>query len=64
MNGVEDLSTEKLLDLYKRLVLLRRFEERVYYLFLQGKIPGRSTSTRGRRQWPWASATASATRTG
>jgi TPP-dependent pyruvate/acetoin dehydrogenase alpha subunit len=40
MDDLEELPTAKLLDLYQRLVLLRRFEERVYYLFLQGKIPG------------------------
>jgi TPP-dependent pyruvate/acetoin dehydrogenase alpha subunit len=40
MDDLEELPTEKLLSLYRRLVLLRRFEERVYYLFLQGKIPG------------------------
>ncbi|HTE20416.1 MAG TPA: thiamine pyrophosphate-dependent dehydrogenase E1 component subunit alpha [Armatimonadota bacterium] len=38
--ALADLSTETLLRLYKRLLLLRRFEERVYYLFLQGEIPG------------------------
>jgi TPP-dependent pyruvate/acetoin dehydrogenase alpha subunit len=29
-----------LLELYRELVLLRRFEERVYLLFLDGEIPG------------------------
>lgn len=40
MDELEGMSSEKLLGLYRRLVLLRRFEERVYYLFLQGEIPG------------------------
>lgn len=34
------MPTEKLLGLCRRLVLLRRLEERAYFLFLQGKIPG------------------------
>ena len=29
-----------LLDLYRTMLLVRRFEERVYYLFLEGEIPG------------------------
>lgn len=29
-----------LLELYRTMLLLRRFEERVYYLFLEGEIPG------------------------
>src|SRR5258708_7857024 len=40
MGAIGGLSTEHVLALYKQLVLLRRFEERVYYLFLQGEIPG------------------------
>lgn len=28
------------LDLYRSMLLIRRFEERVYYLFLEGEIPG------------------------
>ncbi|HSG13674.1 MAG TPA: thiamine pyrophosphate-dependent dehydrogenase E1 component subunit alpha [Gaiellaceae bacterium] len=28
------------LELYRRMLLIRRFEERVYYLFLEGEIPG------------------------
>ena len=31
---------ELLLDLYRTMRLIRRFEERVYYLFLDGEIPG------------------------
>ena len=40
MSILEELGTEKVLSLYKRMVLLRRFEEHVYFLFLQGEIPG------------------------
>jgi TPP-dependent pyruvate/acetoin dehydrogenase alpha subunit len=35
---VPELSTP--LDLYRQMLLVRRFEERVYYLFLEGEIPG------------------------
>ena len=42
MDHLEVLTTEELVDLYRRLVLLRRFEERYYYLFLQGKSLGRA----------------------
>ena len=31
---------QMLIDLYSRMVLSRAFEENLYYLFLQGKIPG------------------------
>ena len=27
-------------DLYRTMVLIRRFEDRVYHLFLDGEIPG------------------------
>jgi TPP-dependent pyruvate/acetoin dehydrogenase alpha subunit len=40
MNAFDELGTEKLLSLYKRMTLIRRFEEHVYFLFLQGEIPG------------------------
>lgn len=40
MDDLDGLSTEQLLALYQRMLLIRRFEERVYYLFLQGEIPG------------------------
>jgi TPP-dependent pyruvate/acetoin dehydrogenase alpha subunit len=32
--------TARLLDLYRRMLLIRRFEERMYKLFLQGELPG------------------------
>jgi TPP-dependent pyruvate/acetoin dehydrogenase alpha subunit len=36
----ENLSTEGLLVLYKKMVTIRKFEEKVYYLFLQSILPG------------------------
>jgi TPP-dependent pyruvate/acetoin dehydrogenase alpha subunit len=40
MENIDDLSGEHLLSLYRRMLLIRSFEDRVYYLFLQGEIPG------------------------
>jgi TPP-dependent pyruvate/acetoin dehydrogenase alpha subunit len=40
MENVGGLGTEQLLSLYRRMLLIRSFEDRVYYLFLQGEIPG------------------------
>lgn len=40
MPELAQLGGEKLLSLYRRMLLIRRFEERVYYLFLEGEIPG------------------------
>lgn len=37
---MDTLSIDKLLALYRRMLLIRRFEERVYYAFLLGEIPG------------------------
>lgn len=37
---LQSLGKEKGLHLYKQLVLLRRFEEQVYYQYMQGEIPG------------------------
>src|SRR5262245_55833847 len=34
------LSTEQLRSLYRRMLLIRHFEDRVYSLFLQGELPG------------------------
>ena len=31
---------QRLLDMYERMVLIRKYEERVYYLFLEGSMPG------------------------
>jgi TPP-dependent pyruvate/acetoin dehydrogenase alpha subunit len=36
----EALSTEKMLSLYRQMTLIRHFEEHVYFLYLQGEIPG------------------------
>jgi len=35
-----DLPGEKLLEMYKKMLEIRHFEQRVYYLFLEGLIPG------------------------
>jgi len=40
LSVIDELETAKVLSLYRRMVLLRRFEEHVYFLFLQGEIPG------------------------
>jgi Pyruvate/2-oxoglutarate dehydrogenase complex, dehydrogenase (E1) component, eukaryotic type, alpha subunit len=34
------LTKEKLLTMYRRMYLNRKYEERIYYLFLEGAIPG------------------------
>ncbi len=40
MSDLGGLETEHALALYRRMLLIRNFEDRVYYLFLQGEIPG------------------------
>ena len=40
MTNSSKFQPEKLLHLYRQLLLLRRFEERVHTVFLQGEIPG------------------------
>jgi TPP-dependent pyruvate/acetoin dehydrogenase alpha subunit len=35
-----DLSIDELLPLYRQMLLIRRFEDHVYLLYLQGEIPG------------------------
>jgi pyruvate dehydrogenase E1 component alpha subunit len=35
-----DLSKDQKLAMYRRMLLCRRFEERVYYMFLEGRLPG------------------------
>ena len=37
---VERIPGDVLLDLYRRMVLIRKFEERIHFLFLEGKMPG------------------------
>ncbi len=39
MNAEYPLSTSQLLDLYRTMLTIRRFEEQCNYLFLQGRIP-------------------------
>ena len=38
--GRAELEPSTPLDLYRQMLLIRRFEERVYFLFLEGEIPG------------------------
>ena len=40
MKDVRGVSSDRAISLYRRLLLLRQFEDRVYYLFLQGELPG------------------------
>src|SRR5262252_1049221 len=40
MGELQGLETERLLAFYRRMLLIRMFEDRVYYLFLQGEIAG------------------------
>ncbi len=35
-----DIDQHLLLEMFRKIVLIREFEERVYYLFLEGKMPG------------------------
>jgi TPP-dependent pyruvate/acetoin dehydrogenase alpha subunit len=46
-HDVDLLSADVLLALYRRILLMRRFEERVYYLFLKGEIPGTVHQSQG-----------------
>ena len=34
------LPNEKLLEMYRLMVTIRRFEDNLYQLFLQGRVPG------------------------
>ncbi|MCD8350572.1 MAG: thiamine pyrophosphate-dependent dehydrogenase E1 component subunit alpha [Planctomycetaceae bacterium] len=36
----KDVRSKKLLGMYERMVLIRKYEERIYYLFLEGAMPG------------------------
>ncbi len=40
MSIIKTLGKEKLSEMYKRMVTIRKFEERVRYLFLEGIMPG------------------------
>jgi len=37
---LDELNKAVLLDLYERMVVIRKYEERIYYLFLEGNMPG------------------------
>ena len=47
-------AVEQLLSMYRRMVLIRRYEDHLYRLFLQGESRARCTSARGKRRWPSA----------
>ena len=34
------MKTDMLLEMYERMVLIRKYEERIYFLFLEGNMPG------------------------
>src|SRR5262245_54021495 len=40
MSATQTISTEQMLHMYEQMVLIRRYEEHLYRLFLQGKVPG------------------------
>jgi TPP-dependent pyruvate/acetoin dehydrogenase alpha subunit len=42
-----NLDAARRLEMYRRMVLCRRFEERVYYLFLEGRLPGTIHQSQG-----------------
>ena len=46
MSGME-LSKDLKLDMFRRILLCRMFEDRVYYLFLEGKLPGTVHQSQG-----------------
>ena len=43
----DDLDATHALDLYRRMQLIRRFEERVYLVYLQGELPGTLHQSQG-----------------
>jgi len=47
MTEPHHLSNDLKLAMYRRMVLCRRFEERVYYMFLQGTLPGTIHQSQG-----------------
>ena len=51
-----DLSNEDRLGMFRRMLLCRMFEERVYYLFLQGRMPGTIHQAQGQEAARSASA--------
>src|SRR6476659_5482756 len=40
MSTAQTMPTEKMLHMYEQMVLIRRYEEYLYRLFLQGLVPG------------------------
>jgi pyruvate dehydrogenase E1 component alpha subunit len=46
MSEIRLEATERI-EMYRRMVLCRRFEERVYYLFLEGRLPGTIHQSQG-----------------
>src|SRR5437868_13444625 len=40
MSTAQTMPTEKMLHMYEQMVLIRRYEEYLYRLFLQGRVPG------------------------
>jgi TPP-dependent pyruvate/acetoin dehydrogenase alpha subunit len=43
----DEVDAEHELDLYRRMLLIRRFEERVYLVYLQGELPGTLHQSQG-----------------
>jgi TPP-dependent pyruvate/acetoin dehydrogenase alpha subunit len=43
----DEVDAEHELDLYRRMQLIRRFEERVYLVYLQGELPGTLHQSQG-----------------
>lgn len=44
---IEDLSAEKLIEMYRRMLLIRQFEDQVKLLFLRGEMPGTIHQSQG-----------------
>ncbi len=38
--AISELGDSRIIDMYRRMVIIREFEERIRYLFLEGKMPG------------------------
>ena len=36
----DTIQADLMLEMYRRMLLIRHFEDRIYYLFLQGAMPG------------------------
>ncbi|HEV2382897.1 MAG TPA: thiamine pyrophosphate-dependent dehydrogenase E1 component subunit alpha [Terriglobia bacterium] len=44
---MSEIEAKHKLEMYRRMVMCRRFEERVYYLFLEGRLPGTIHQSQG-----------------